>query len=340
MKALDLLENMGDIQEKYILEANELDKMKLKKVGRKTARLTYLAAVLAVCLLAATAYAVISYSGISDMKKDTLQPLPQEAEPYIQQQEVTGEAQDWSCQVVETLFDANHFMVAVGVSGGDKYIVVPTDAMAEDSVGLIGISGQETLGEYAAKQGKKLLFVGAGLNDRDKLGIAVASQDFRNQSDSEMTILVEGQYSSPEPISEASCQVYALEEGKYEMDDVQRVNLSFTVNQAPSENERVFKPDNPDAIPGMTVGDATITETPLGISVQIPETVTDQQAYYDIMKVDFDEITYGEGGSLLMSDGSYTFQVSMCQGTVTDTLTVHYYDWDKNPLGTIVFHAE
>ena len=27
----------------------------------------------------------------------------------------------------------------------------------------------------------------------------------------------------------------------------------------------------------------------------------------------------------------------MGQGTVTDTLTVHYYDWDKQPIGEIIF---
>ena len=30
----------------------------------------------------------------------------------------------------------------------------------------------------------------------------------------------------------------------------------------------------------------------------------------------------------------------MGKGTITDTLTVHYYDWDKQPIGTITFHAQ
>lgn len=339
MKSFEFLDEFGNIDETYITEAYELKNMKVRKVSRKF--LIYLAAALAVCLLTVTVYAAMNYFGISDMKKDTLQPLPQEAETYIQQQEVTGEAQDWSCYLVETLFDSTHFMVTVGISGGDKYIIAPTYCGPDDSVMEIGLSGSETLGEYAAKQRKKLLFVGADVGDRDALGISVESELCRSQSESEMTILVEGDYTIE--ASEATCQVYALE-GEAARgnggDDVQRVYLPFTITKAPSTAERVFKADNPNAIPGLMVGDATIAETPLGISVRIPETVTDQEAFYGIMKVEFDEITYGEGGSLPQEDGSYCFQVSMGKGTVTDTLTVHYYDWDKQLIGTITFHAQ
>ena len=123
MNTFELLEQFGNIDGSYIEEAFEM-----KKVKRNTKRLflTYLAAALAIGLLSVTVYAAISYLGIADMKKDTLHPLPQEAEPYVQQQEVTEQAQDWSCQLVETLFDGTHFLVTVGVSGGDKYIVAPT----------------------------------------------------------------------------------------------------------------------------------------------------------------------------------------------------------------------
>lgn len=297
--------------------------------------MTYLAAALAVALLSVTVYAAVEFLGIADMKKDTITPLPKEAETYVQQQEITGEAQDWSCQLVQTLFDATHFVVTVGISGGDKYIVAPTYCSPADLVTEIGLTGTETLGEYAAKQGKELLFVGADVGDRDALGIAVETVIPRSQSESEMTILVEGDYTIDAP--EANCQVYAVVGDNY--DDVQRVDLPFKIEKAPVNEERVFKPDKPDAIPGMTVGDAIIAETPLGISVRIPETITDQQAYHGIMKTEFDEITYSEGGALPMNDGTFCFQASMCQGTVTDTLTVHYYDWDKQLIGTITFHA-
>lgn len=334
MKPFDFLDEFGNIDESYIMEAYE---MKRTRKSAKRLWMTYLAAALAVALLSVTVYAAVEFFSIADMKKNTPTPLPQEAETYVQQQEITGEGQDWSCQLVQTLFDSTHFMVTVGISGGDKYIVAPTYCSPADLVTEIGLTGTETLGEYAAKQGKELLFVGADVCDRDALGIAVESELPRSHSDGEMTILVEGDYTITN-VTEAYCEVYAVVGENY--DDVQRVNLPFKIQKAPSSNERVFKPDKPDAIPGMTVGDATIAETPLGISIQIPETITDQEAYYEIMKTEFDEITYSEGGALPMNDGTFCFQASMGQGTVTDTLTVHYYDWDKQLIGTITFHAQ
>lgn len=333
MKPFEFLDEFGNIDESYIMEAYE---MKRTRKSAKRLWMTYLAAALAVALLSVTVYAAVEFLGIADMKKDTITPLPKEAETYVQQQEITGEAQDWSCQLVQTLFDATHFVVTVGISGGDKYIVAPTYCSPADLVTEIGLTGTETLGEYAAKQGKELLFVGADVGDRDALGIAVETEIPRSQSESEMTILVEGDYTIDAP--EANCLVYAVVGENH--DDVQRVNLPFKIEKAPVNEERVFKPDKPDAIPGMTVGDAIIAETPLGISVRIPETITDQQAYHEIMKTEFDEITYSEGGALSMNDGTFCFQASMCQGTVTDTLTVHYYDWDKQLIGTITFHAQ
>lgn len=333
MNTFELLEQFGNIDGSYIEEAFEM-----KKVKRNTKRLflTYLAAALAIGLLSVTVYAAISYLGIADMKKDTLHPLPQEAEPYVQQQEVTEQAQDWSCQLVETLFDGTHFMVTVGVSGGDKYIVAPTYCSPEDSVGEIGLSGSETLGEYAAKQGKQLLFVGADVGDREALGIAVESELPRSQSESEMTILVEGDYSIE--ASEATCQVYAVVGENY--DDVQRIYLTFPISKAPSTEERVFKADNPDAIPGIHVESVTISESPMGMTMKFQETVTDLEASYNIMKLDSDEITYYQGAAVLGEDGEYHTAWTMAKGDVTDKLTVHYYDWDKVYIGTIVFRAE
>ena len=59
---------------------------------------------------------------------------------------------------------------------------------------------------------------------------------------------------------EAVCLVYALEEG---CDNVQRVELPFILNEAPTAGEEtVYRPLNPDAIPGLTVGDMTVTQTP------------------------------------------------------------------------------
>ena len=121
--------------------------------------------VLAACLvfsLAITAYA-LNLFGIREMFKIHNRELPEEADPYIQQHTETAAAEDWSARITESLCDTGKILTTVTVSGGDKYIVVPTDAMPGDSVGFIGIEGDQTLSEYAAAQGKELLFVCASL---------------------------------------------------------------------------------------------------------------------------------------------------------------------------------
>ena len=81
-----------------------------------------------------------------------------------------------------------------------------------------------------------------------------------------------------------------------------------------------------------------MTETAMGISVRWMETITDQDAHYDIKKVEFDEITDFDGGGLVQADdGNWYFQISMGKGEVNDTLTAHFYNWDNQPIGEIVF---
>ena len=67
------------------------------------------------------------------------------------------------------------------------------------------------------------------------------------------------------------------------------------------------------------------------------ETATDEEAMYNIKKVEFDGLVYGQGGTVLEDDGNWWFTVSGCTGNVGDTLIARYYDWDDQLVGTIMF---
>lgn len=324
----------------------KMGKYENRNAGHSHRRL--FALVLAACLvfsLAITAYAANLF-GIREMFRTPYRELPEAVEPYIQQHtdavqsyipQNTEAAREehWSARVTESLCDGTKILVTVTISGGDQYIVVPTDAMPNDTVGWIGLSGDQTLESYAQSQGKKLLLVGATLRRSEGLGIFTESQKFENSSPSEMYILVEADRTSSDPAGDAVCQVYAREAGS---EAVERLELPFTLEEAPKEEESILVPVTPDAIPGVTVGEATVTETPLGISVRWMETITDQDAHYDIKKVEFDELTDYDGGGLVQADdGNWYFQISMGKGEVTDTLTAHFYDWENQPIGDIVF---
>ena len=122
-------------------------------------------------------------------------------------------------------------------------------------------------------------------------------------------------------------------------DGVQRIDLPFTLTEAPATEEGIlYHAEVPDAIPGLTVGELHITKSALGYNLRMPETVTDQDAYYNIMKIDVDGLAYGDGAaSVLEDDGNWYFEAQMCQGNLSDPLTIRYYDWEKEPIGDIVF---
>ncbi|MBQ7000107.1 MAG: hypothetical protein IJN67_03530 [Oscillospiraceae bacterium] len=341
---------ISNIQDKYIMEAmappaarsdhapertSNMGKYENKRKGVNTRRLIGLAS--AACLvfsLAITAYA-LNLFGIREMFRTANRELPESAEPYIQQHTEAAAAADWSARITESLCDTGKILTTVTVSGGDRYIVVPTDAMPEDSVGIIGIRAEQTLREYAAAQGKELLFVGATLRHSEHLGVFEEAQRFVNGSAAEMNILLESSRSG-ETGGEAICKIYARDIEGNRLD----LELPFTLEQVPAENERVYVPVDPDAIPGMTVGEATVKETPLGLSVRWMETVTDQEVWYNIMKVEVEGVTYREGGAVLEDDGNWYFQFSMGEGSIGDTMTVHFYDWDKVWIGDITFERK
>ena len=336
MKSQRLMKALTFIDPKYIQEGEYAAFSNARQSKGTYRRLTAL--ILAASLvfaLALTAYAVNIF-GIRELFRTEYRELPEAAEPYIQQETAAAKAEEgWSCVITESLCDNSTVMATVTIRGGDKYIVAPTDADPDQSVGIIGIAGEQTLSEYAAAQGKKLLLVGASIQKVGGEEIGGGSQRMENVSESEMVILTKCSKTVSAPNLEAVCLVYAREEGSNE---VQRVELPFVLSEAPAASEKmVYHPLKPDAIPGLTVRDMTVTETPLGYNIRMSAIVTDQEASYNIMKVEIEGLTYGEGSHGSEDDGNWYFDAYMCQGTLEGILFVHYYDCDKQPIGEIEF---
>ena len=238
MRSFDFLSQFGNISDEYILEVQNMGKYETAKPkGRHFGKLLLVAA-LVISILGVTAYAAGCYLGIWDMTKGHYNELPQTATEYIETQTVQETRQDWSCSVVETLFDKGYFMVTVGVSGGDKYILMPDYVEPDQPVSEIGLSGSQTIQEYADSQGKKILRIMADIANREELGVAVADVLIKNQSDSEATILVSGQRDPNVTVTEAACRVIAWEHGTGE-ENIQRVELQFPVNEAPVGESKI-----------------------------------------------------------------------------------------------------
>ena len=331
-----MMKGLSFINPKYIHEG-EFESISAPEKSTHSHR-KLAALILAACLvfsLAAAAYAANLF-GIRVLFRTPYRELPEAAVAYIQQETAAAEAEEgWSCAITESLCDNSTVMVTVTIRGGDKYIVAPTDADPDQSVGIIGIAGEQTLSEYAAAQGKKLLLVGASILKVGDEEIGGGSQRMENISESEMVILTQCNKTVSASNPEAVCLVYAREE---DSNEVQRVELPFALSEAPAASEEeVYHPLNPNAIPGLTVRDMTVTETPLGYNIRMSAIVTDQEASYNIMKVEIEGLTYGEGSHGSEDDGNWYFDAYMCQGTLEGILVVHYYDCDKQPIGEIEF---
>lgn len=330
--------SIGNIDDRFVAEAMSPpvartaapERTNPMKHTRRILRL-----ILAACLifaLALSAYA-LNFLGIREMLSRTGKELPPAAEPHIQQHAETAVMEDWSASVIESLCDDSKIMVTVAVSGGDKYIIAPTDADPDTLAINIGIEGNQTLGEYAREQGKQLLFVGATLKNHAASG-GHGSQHFEHTSDSEMTILVQADVWGAQ--ENAVCCVYAVDEQWEKM----TLDIPLQLSKAPAVGSNQFIPDHADGVPGMIVGNATVTETPLGYTIRYMETITDEEAYCNIKKVEFDGLTYGDGGTVLEDDGNWYLTVSGCTGAVGDTLTARYYDLDDREVGSVTFRKQ
>ena len=337
MKGRKIMKGLSFINPKYIHEG-EFESISTPEKSTHSHR-KLAALILAACLvfsLAATAYAANLF-GVRELFRTYYRELPETAEAFIQQETAAAEAEEgWSCAITESLSDNSTVMATVTIRGGDKYIVAPTDANPDGSARVIGIAGEQTLSEYAASRGKKLLLVGASILKVGDEEIGGGSQRMENISESEMVILTQCTKTVSASNLEGVCLVYAYEEGSNE---TQRVELPFVLSEAPATSEEmVYHPLTPNAIPGLTFGDMTITETPLGYNIRMLANVTDWEARRNIMKVEIEGLTYGEGGAFMEDEtGNCYFEAFMCQGTLEDILIVHYYDCDKQPIGEIEF---
>lgn len=304
---------------------------KFENRQRGTSRRRIVTLALAACLvlaLAITAYATNAF-GLKDMYKTENRQLPEEAEPYIQQHTESTSQEGLSARVKESLCNDGKLMATVEISGGDNYILCEQSFNQDDPASLIGIQGDQTLQEYADSQGKTLLFVGVRLDGENFAGVqsSVAQYD----GNGNMTMLAEADLTGE--VTEAACHVSAYE-ADATVEDILRLEIPFAVSPAASSQERVFTPDNAAAIPGLTVGNATVTDSPMGMTIRWPESIADS---CDVMKVEIEGCTYGEGGSIMTEDGSYCFTANMVEGDIGDSFTVKFYDWDKEFIGQVVF---
>lgn len=304
-------------------------------------KLLMLAAVFAMLLALGTGAYAVAFGGIGELwpKASQDQPaFPTEAAREIKSREELAQTEDWTCRIVETYCDDAKLIITANVSCNDQYIPVATDAMGEEPAAVYGFDYQGSLAEYVAAQGKQLLLMNLGISD-ENVGIVSASLLFETVSDRELLILYSAEKREVFDKIETSCTVIAQVAGAAEPE---RIELPLVLQAGSAKELGVYAPLDPDAVPGIHAGEATLTKTPLGLSIQYPIQITDEEAYYDTMFFNGVEVNFkGEGAlGFTAEDGTEYARLTMGEGQVGDRLTIRYYDWDKQPIGDLVFQRK
>lgn len=293
--------------------------------------------VLAACLviaLAITAYAA-NFMGIREALTGTLLNVSEDEAAYITPETAAAESEaGWSCTLTESLYTGEKIMLSITVRAGDGYLLVPTDASPQDSVGIIGFHGNETLQAYADRLGKTLLYANARMDfaDWDTNGQGLFT---KSCSANEITLVVssEHHFRGPETLS-GSCTVLVStrdQEQRTEDAHTEILPLNLTAAPEPEGDTKIFHPIAPNSVPGMLFRDGTLTKTLRGYKLQLPFTVTDESTCETYLKVYCEELDLW--GFLDFASGNV-----FLEDIPTDdfgSILIQIRDWDSNIVGTL-----
>ena len=339
-----MMKAIGDISDDKIEKTGralgyQKEERRMSHAPVRMGRLLSIAAVVALILaLGAVAYATNIFGLRELFANPNRGDMPEEAANLIVSQSAEVEGDGWSASVQETYCDEGTVLVAVHVSADASYIVVPTDADLDSPLSVIGLSGEGTLREYAQKEGKTLLFVGANL-DWEALGLNSSGERFENASPQEMTIYVEGaRGSSMDAPIDTICTVVAVAWSPKTQDPdtlaPERRELPITLVEGKSTPLGLYAPVDPYALPGFELGELRLTQTPLGTELRLKMSVLDEDAARNLLTLRLDGVEFHGAGSI---DPNGYAVFGQGQGDFGDSPIIRFLDWDKNTIAEVAF---
>lgn len=288
--------------------------------------------VLAACLVIATvltAYAA-NFMGIREAMTGTLvQVSPGEA-AYITPETAAAESDaGWSCALTESLYTGEKIMLSVTIRAGEEYILIPAYINGSYPVGEIGLSGDETLQEYADRLGKTLLKAEARMDftDWDVNGQGIFP---RSNGTNELTLILDSEHTlrGPETLT-GTCTVYVWPLGQEEP-TIETLPLSLTAAPEPEGDKQIFHPVVSDSVPGMLFQDGTLSKSLSGYRLQLPFTVTDKGLVDDYLKTYCEELDLW--GLLDKSTGNVFYDIPIND---FGQATIQIRNSDSEVVGTV-----
>ena len=262
------------------------------KYGTRHGRKRLWVLILAACLviaMALTAYAV-NFMGIREAMTGTLEQVSPGEAAYITPETAAAESDaGWSCALTESLYTGEKIMLSVTIRAGEEYILIPAYINGSYPVGEIGLSGDETLQEYADRLGKTLLKAEASMDftDWDVNGQGIFP---RSNGTNELTLILDSEHTlrGPETLT-GTCTVYVWPLGQEEP-TIETLPLSLTAAPEPEGDKQIFHPVVSDSVPGMLFQDGTLSKSLSGYRLQLPFTVTDRELVDDYLKTYCEEL--------------------------------------------------
>lgn len=288
--------------------------------------------VLAACLVIATvltAYAA-NFMGIREAMTGTLvQVSPGEA-AYITPETAAAESDaGWSCALTESLYTGEKIMLSVTIRAGEEYILIPAYINGSYPVGEIGLSGDETLQEYADRLGKTLLKAEASMDftDWDVNGQGIFP---RSNGTNELTLILDSEHTlrGPETLT-GTCTVYVWPLGQEEP-TTETLPLSLTAAPEPEGDKQIFHPVFSDSVPGMLFQDGTLSKSLSGYRLQLPFTITDKGLVDDYLKTYCEELDLW--GLLDKSTGNVFYDIPIND---FGQATIQIRNSDSEVVGTV-----
>lgn len=148
----------------------------------------------AILILGVSVFAAEKYLGITDFWKLRGQELPENVQSDINKEVTYKETGDSmiNFSVKEVLVQGNSIHVSARAEALEpgKYLLIPQDAMEEDSVYYLGKEGDMTIGQYLEKHNLEPVRIGFGVKHGGENTIFTNSMDFVLTEDDCMEIYV------------------------------------------------------------------------------------------------------------------------------------------------------
>ena len=262
--------------------------------------------------------------------------MPEAAAALINAQEAETAGEGWQARVLESYCDEGTVLLTVAFRADEDYILAPASEDPNSPLWTIGLTGEGTLGDYALREGKTLLFAEAALGG-ESLGLDGSSLHFESASTREMTAFFEGvRRGGVCGDVAANCAVvvvpWAPDEG--EPSAAERRSLPVTLREGCGEPLGVYAPAEPMAVPGVELGELSLTRTPLGLRLRLRMQLRDEEAARQLLTLQLEGVEF-HGSGVLDPNGECVFEQG--QGDFGESPTITFLDWDKETIAEVRF---